>query len=136
MLEKLGLSCLGLSASVLSLTTWADAEDFKQLYRNEFAQIGQQQIGDVVIPAFDEDGNPIPPANELYPVCFNDFNVYIQQIDGIIAQVEDLDENVIPVNAARLWDIRGVPDDGESRDLQNLADEYTAQQEAGLWPAV
>ena len=39
MLSKLGVS-LTIPASVLSLTTWADAKDVKQLYRNEFAQIG------------------------------------------------------------------------------------------------
>ena len=84
MLSKLGVS-LNLSASVLSLTTWADAKDVKQLYRNEFAQIGLEQNGGATtIPEFDDEGNPVPPANELYPVCFNDFQLYITQIDGII----------------------------------------------------
>ena len=36
MLQKLGVG-LNISASVLSLTTWADAEDIKQHYTNEFA---------------------------------------------------------------------------------------------------
>ena len=80
MLQKLGVS-LNLSAGVLSLTTWADAKDVKQLYRNEYAQIGATQAQ---IPEFDDQGNPVPPANEMYPVCFNDFQLYISQIDGII----------------------------------------------------
>ena len=36
MLYKLGIG-LAIPATVLSLTTWADAEDVKQLYKNEFA---------------------------------------------------------------------------------------------------
>ena len=84
MLSKLGVS-LNLSASVLSLTTWADAKDVKQLYRNEFAQIGIKQDGGAIdIPLFDDEGNPVPRADQLYPICFNDFQLYITQIDGII----------------------------------------------------
>ena len=86
MLQKLSVASLNIPACVLSLTTWAAAKDIKQLYRNEYAQVGLEQINvNIDLPPFDDEGNPIPPADELYPICFNDFQVYINQIDGYIA---------------------------------------------------
>ena len=134
MLQKLGIG-LNISASVLSLTTWADAEDVKQLYRNEFAQIGlQQRNPNVQIPEVDEDGNPIPDANQLYTVCFADFQNYIRQIDEIILAIGEIDSGLIPENAARLWDLRETPID--ERVLEDLSQEYQNAQASGEWPAV
>jgi hypothetical protein len=35
----------------------------------------------------------------LYPICFNDFQLYLGQIDGIIVLIEGLDNQSIPTNA-------------------------------------
>jgi len=134
MLSKLGIS-LNLTASVLSLTTWADAKDVKQLYRNEYAQIGAEQSGAAVnIPSFDEEGNPVLPADQLYPICFEDFQLYITQIDGIIKNISNLDDVVIPTNAEQVWSVTGTA--GPDQDLQQLANEYTAAVGDGSWQAL